>query len=135
MIVLLDTDVLIDVALDRSRHAEPAATLLDALEQDPGRGHVAWHSIAKFYYLVRPSHGHVTTKNFVVDLVKFISVAETKTSDLLVATRLRLRDFEDAMQVAAALACKADVIAARNVRDYKNSPIEAVKPSTLLSPA
>lgn len=127
--------MLIDVALDRGPHAKPAAALLDKLEQIPGRGHVAWHSIAIFHYLVRPSHGHVTTKSFVVDLVKFISVAETKTSDLLVATRLRLRDFEGALQVAAALACKADVIATRNVRDYKNSPIEAVKPSALLSSA
>jgi len=135
VIVLLDTDVLIDVALDRTPHAEPAAALLDALEQEPGQGHVAWHSIANFYYLVRPSHGHVSTKAFVVDLVKFVSVATTTTSDLLVAARLQLRDFEDAMQVAAALACKADVIATRNVRDYKNSPIEAVKPSALLSSA
>lgn len=46
--------------------------------------------------------------------------------------RLALRDFEDAMQVAAGIACGADVIATRNLRDYRGSPIEAVEPSALV---
>ena len=33
--ILLDTDVLIDVALDRAPHAEPAAELLTYLERHP----------------------------------------------------------------------------------------------------
>ena len=48
MIILIDTDVLIDVALDREPFAENAAALLDRLEQDPGKGFVAWHSISNF---------------------------------------------------------------------------------------
>jgi len=33
-----------------------------------------------------------------------------------------MKDFEDAMQVAAALACGAEVIATRNMRDYAQAP-------------
>ena len=65
MIILLDTDVLIDVALDRAPHSEPAAVLLDRLEQEPRSAYVAWHSIANFYYLVRPKRGHGSTKDFI----------------------------------------------------------------------
>ena len=42
------------------------------------------------------------------------------------------KDFEDALQVAAAEACGADVIATRNVRDYAKSPVRAATPKALL---
>jgi predicted nucleic acid-binding protein len=39
--ILLDTDILVDVALDRLPHAEHAAALLDALEHRPGSAFIA----------------------------------------------------------------------------------------------
>ena len=52
--------------------------------------------------------------------------------DVLIALALPLSDFEDAMQCAAAMACNADVIVSRNVKDYQNSPIRTVTPELLL---
>ena len=132
MILLLDTDVLIDLALDRAPHAQPAAGLLDALERRLATGYVAWHTIANFYYLVAPSRGGRQTRNFIADLVHFIGVAPTTTDSLRYATQLSMKDFEDAMQVAAAAACGADIIATRNLRDYKQAPIQAATPKALL---
>jgi len=43
-----------------------------------------------------------------------------------------MKDFEDAMQVAAAMACGAERIATRNLRYYTNSPIKAISPKSLL---
>jgi hypothetical protein len=43
-----------------------------------------------------------------------------------------MRDFEDALQVAAADACGATTIATRNVRDYARAPVRATTPTTLL---
>ncbi len=59
------------------------------------------------------------------DLVQFVEVAPTTTDSLRYATKLDMKDFEDALQVAAAMACHADVIATRNVRDYLNAPLRA----------
>lgn len=132
MILLLDTDVLIDLALDRAPHAEPAADLLDALERRLGTGYVAWHTISNFYYLVAPSRGGRQTRNFIVDLVRFIGVAPTTTDSLRYAAQLSMKDFEDAMQVSAAAACGAEVIATRNLRDYRRAPIQAATPKALL---
>jgi predicted nucleic acid-binding protein len=64
VIVLGDTDVLIDFALDRKPHAEAAALLLDALEQRPGTAFVAWHSLSNFFYMVSPVQGKRQTKDF-----------------------------------------------------------------------
>ena len=73
MIVLVDTDVLIDLALDRNPHAEGAALLLDALERRPGTAFVAWHSLSNFYYMVSQTHGKRRTKDFLLDLTRFIA--------------------------------------------------------------
>ena len=46
--MLLDTDVLIDVALDRHPYSESASELLDRLEH----GRKPWHSLSNLYYIV-----------------------------------------------------------------------------------
>ena len=130
MIFLLDTDILIDVALQRMPYATAAGELLDLLEQHPGTAWIAWHTVSNFYYLVSPTRGRNNTKNFLVDLVRFVNVAQTTTNSFLFATRLRMKDFEDALQVAAAVACEAEVIVTRNIRDYARSPVQAVTPES-----
>lgn len=130
--ILLDTDILIDVALDREPFSEPAAQLLDRLEQNPGKACIAWHTIANYYYLVRPAFGTIQTKDMILDLVRFTQVVKTGTQDLILATQLNMPDFEDAMQSSAALVGKAKVIATRNLNDYKNSPVPAATPADLI---
>lgn len=132
MIVLLDTDVLIDVALERAPFVEPAAALLDALELRPGAAFIAWHTISNFFYLVAPARGRAMARRFLLDLARFANVAPTTTQSLRSAAGLAVGDFEDALQVAAAAACEADVIATRNTRDYGKSPIRAALPGAVL---
>ena len=50
-LILIDTDVLIDVALDREPFSDAASELLDRLQTGPKRAYVAWHTVANFYYL------------------------------------------------------------------------------------
>ena len=101
----MDTDVLIDVALGRDPHRGPAGKLLDRLERRDGEGFLAWHSASNFYYLVSPRRGKQDAKSFLLDLTRFVDVAPVSTESLRQAATLGLRDFEDAMQVAAAIAC------------------------------
>lgn len=132
MRVLIDTDVLIDLALDRSDHVEAAACLLGLFQTGAAKGFVAWHSLSNFYYLVRPVRGGAAAKDFLMELTEFIDVARTSTGSLRVAARMRLKDFEDAMQVAAAMACRADLIATRNASDFRGSPIPAMLPGRVI---
>ncbi len=131
--ILLDTDVLIDVALDRHPHAGPASELLDRLEQGAVDACIAWHSVSNFYYLVEPAKGDVKTRDFIVELLNFIGVAKTDTESIRYAAQLPMADFEDALQVAAANACGAGHIVTRNIRDFHRSPIPAIEPEDVLS--
>ncbi len=131
-VILLDTDVLIDLALDREPHAGAAAALIDHLERAPRMAFVAWHTISNFYYLVRPARGGAAAKDFIEGLIRFVTVAPTDTEALRYATSLRMRDFEDTMQVAVARACGAEFIVTRNTKDFRQSPIAAKTPAEAL---
>lgn len=132
MILLIDTDVLIDVALDRAPWADPAVRLLELMESNPDRAFIAWHTVSNFYYLVRPKRGPIQTRDFLRELLGFVRVAPTRTLHLHRAIQLEMKDFEDAMQVAAAMAAGADTIVTRNLADYGGSPIEALSPQAVL---
>jgi predicted nucleic acid-binding protein len=131
-VILLDTDVLIDVALDRRPHCEAAGALLSHLERRPRMAFVALHRLSNFYYLVSPTPGGIDARAFLVDLTRLVSIAPTDTGAFHFAAFLPLADFEDALQVAAAHACGASAIATRNLRDFAKSPIPARTPEALL---
>ena len=131
--ILLDTDVLIDVALDRPPHSGPAAELLDRIEHGAETAYIAWHSVSNLYYVITPALGGVSARDFIVELTRFVAVASTNTESIRYAAGLPMTDFEDAMQVAAARACGARHIVTRNVKDYELSPVRAVHPQEALS--
>lgn len=130
--ILIDTDVLIDVALDRQPFADPAAELLDRLQAGPKRAFVAWHTVSNFYYLVASVRGGSDARTFISELVRFVAVADCGTDAVAYAVRLEMADFEDALQVAAARACGARFVITRNPRDFKRTPIPAITPAEAL---
>jgi predicted nucleic acid-binding protein len=133
VILLIDTDVLIDFATDRQPHSKPAGRLLDYLERRPGTAFVAWHTVSNFYYLVSSQQDDRASRAFLQALSEFIEVAPISSQSLETALSLPMGDFEDAMQVAAALECGAEAIVTRNLRDYRDSPIRALTPGEVLS--
>ena len=130
--MLLDTDVLIDVALDRRPYSDPASEILDRLEHGALNAFIAWHTVSNLYYLVAPSRGGRSTRDFILELTRFVGVAETGTEGIRYATSLPMTDFEDAMKVAAARACGARHIITRNEKDFVRSPIPAISPQEAL---
>ena len=131
--ILLDTDIILDVALDRMPFSGPASELLNLIEGGAEDATIAWHTVANLYYLMRPARGGADNRDFILDLIRFISVASTDTQGIRYALQLPMMDFEDAMQVAAARASGARFIVTRNLRDYERSPIPAVNAETALA--
>lgn len=132
MTLLIDTDVLLDVALDREPFADAACRLLDHLQMHPGDGMIAWHSVANFYYLVRSAQGDSCTKEFIFDLLAFLRVVAGDADSVRSALLLPMADFEDALQVVSAQSGKADRIVTRNTADYRQSPLPAQSPADIL---
>jgi predicted nucleic acid-binding protein len=127
MRLLIDTDVLLDFALNREPHAEAAKRLLAWAATNPGRCAVAWHSLANLNYLMRGKTGL-----FIRDLLEFAEVPRTGREQMQAALDLGFADLEDAMQTAAAMLFGAQAIVTRNIRDYRHSPIKADTPESVL---
>lgn len=126
MRLLIDCDVLLDVALDRKPFVRESAEVLRWAEGG-GKAAVAWHSLSNCAYLLKGGG-----RRFLERLLRIVEVAPVGTPDARRALDLPMKDIEDAFQAAAALAWDADHIATRNVSDYKRSPVKAVTPSTLV---
>ncbi len=131
--MLIDTDVLLDLALDREPYADSTEELLEKIQQGVEAANVAWHSISNLHYIASPVIGRDEAREFILELIRFVPVTTTGTEAIRYAASLPMADFEDAMQVAAARACGATRIVTRNVSDYARSPIPAVTPQEALA--
>ena len=128
MIILIDTDILLDIALKRKPFFEYSSKVIDKCESNAIIGFVAWHTLSNLYYLTASASGKKRAKEFIADLLNFIRVAPVKTENAIKAILLELPDFEYALQTASALACNADFIITGNVKHYKKSPVPALRP-------
>ncbi len=126
MKILVDTDVLLDVALAREPHLAASADLLRWAEAHAAAA-VSWHSLPNCAYLLK-SGG----RPFLERLLRIVQVAPVGTPDARRALHLPITDIEDAFQVATALAWQADFIITRNLRHYGNSPMPALSPAAFL---
>ena len=130
--MLIDNNVLIDVAVDRPPHSQDSRALLELIERNSTTAYIAWHSVATFYYIVSNATDGANARYYVVRLTNFLTVVSTGHAELEYALSLPMRDFEDAMQVAAAQAAGVQYIITRNIRDFTNSPIPAITPEQAL---
>jgi hypothetical protein len=66
-------------------------------------------------------------------LLQFLKIAPVEPSTIEQALNLPYRDFEDAVQMMAAIQVKADYLVTRNVDDYQPALLEVVQPAELLA--
>jgi predicted nucleic acid-binding protein len=129
---LVDTNVLIDLALSRpGLHVASGGVVAWGLNH-PGTTVVAGHSLATVNYLMARETGPAKAREFIGDLVPGIEIAPLDTAGVIRALELPLADFEDALIAAAAESAGATHIVTRNLADFRKSPVKAVTPEDFL---
>ncbi len=132
MRVLVDSDVLLDVALERTEFVTESTAVVAWCEQHADSGWVAWHSLSNIHYVGRLMRGNAAVRDFLGEILSFLAVPSTDHAAARQALGLPIADFEDALQVVSALAAKADFIVTRNTADYRRSPVPSVTPADFL---
>jgi predicted nucleic acid-binding protein len=132
MQVLIDTNVLLDVALMRPSFSPTSGEAIIRCGRPGNTAFVAWHSLSNIYYIVRKQANSQTALQCVIDVLRWAKVADVGHEDALWAISHSTCDFEDALQVSAAKACCADIILTRNTSDFANSPVPAITPEAFL---
>lgn len=131
MKLLVDTNVFLDVILERKDLMRDSAAILDAIEEGRAEGYMPSHALPTIHYIVAKANGRTAAVTAVSDLLDLCEVVAVNDADLGRALALGLKDFEDAVHVAAALHVGADYIVSRNETDFKNSPIDVRSPATI----
>ena len=131
MKVMFDTNVILDVLLERQPFAEPAAMLLARAERGEIQGFVCATTATTIFYLACKVLGRSHARRQIADLLSILDVAPVNRAVLEHAVRIEIDDFEDAVIVEAARQVEAQVIVTRNERDFARSPVSVHSPISL----
>lgn len=131
--LLVDTNVVLDVILDREPWATDAVRLLDTIERGGAKGFVAAHAVTTVHYVVARATDRATANSAVADLLEVLTVVETGAAEFHRALAMGLGDFEDAVQAAACFTAGADYLVTRNARDFKGAPVSTRTPGEVLA--
>lgn len=132
MRVLLDTNILLDVLLDREGLADESEETILACIRSGCESFVAWHGLATVYYLATKKLGREQALEKLDLVLTWAKVADVTDADARRARALEFRDFEDALQAVSAQACGVETLVTRNVKDFGASPVRAETPSSFL---
>lgn len=121
-----------DVLQAREPHYGHSAELLDRVTARQLEASVSAHAVTTIHYLVQRYQGTSTANDTVDWLLRYLAVVTIGRDQLLRARSLQFADFEDAVVAAAAESAGCQFIVSRNVKDFKDSPVQAVTPSEFL---
>ncbi|MBW6469100.1 MAG: PIN domain-containing protein [Anaerosomatales bacterium] len=133
MRVLFDTNVVLDVLLDREPHAEIAAQLLSLVDSGRLDGVLCATTVTTIHYLASKATTPGEAARQVRELLAMFAVAPVDEGVLASALDLGLADYEDAVLHEAAAADGASAIVTRNGRDFMKATLPVFDPGELLA--
>ena len=133
MRILLDTNVVLDVALAREPFCQAAETILDASDFRRVHLFITASSATDLYYVLRKERGRDVGLRFIRRLLEGVDACSVDKSTLVAAMNSDFLDFEDAVQNAAAVDARIDVIVTRNKADYRNSSLTVMSPEDFVA--
>lgn len=132
MKVLIDTNIILDVLCKRPAFYEDSAKVFKLCEVKKISGVISSLSIPNIMHILRKELDADKTKEILDILMLIFSVADLKADDLKKAAGMRFKDYEDAIQSACATRIKANYIVTRNIKDFSESKVTAIKPAEIL---
>jgi len=133
LVVLFDLNILLDVLQARPQFYDLSARLLADAETGKIQGWLAAHSVTTLFYLISKGHSPDQAQVTLTSLLQFLQIAPVNQNVIEQALNLPYRDFEDAVQMSAALQIHADYLVTRNEKDFQPAPLPVVQPAELLA--
>ncbi len=130
--ILLDTNVVLDILLDRKPWAGASAAVWTAIETGVAEGLLAAHAVTTIHYLLRKEIGNAQARKTVSSILRVLNVAPVDSEVLQHALQLPFSDFEDAVTAAAAHSAGCDCIVTRDPKGFRGSPVRSLTPEAVL---
>jgi predicted nucleic acid-binding protein len=116
--ILLDTNIIIDNALEREPFWNASEQVLSLIEQGKIAGYISASTFSDLYYIIRKARGRDWTLTYLSQLVTFCQIATVNQAVITMAFTTNFKDFEDAIQYSTAVVNQLDVIITRNPQDF-----------------
>lgn len=132
MKVLVDTNIVIDVALERQPFQVTSTQVLIYAYRREIEAFISASTVSDIYYIVRKAKGHDATLEFLRIIAPFCRVATVDQSVISLALTSGFKDFEDAVQFATATVNQLDAIVTRNPQDFPDDVLQILTPEGLI---
>ena len=133
MIAVFDACIVLDYLLDRSPFADDAEALILQVAEGRIDGLITVKSLMDIHYVLKHSlHDEKKTLQVIETLIDSFSLVDSAADDAVKALASETSDYEDALMIETAIACNADCIITRNVKDYKKCSITVLTPASFL---
>ena len=125
---MVDTNVVLDVLLNRPAFVQDSATILRAASEEI-QEFITASAVTDIYYIARKElKDSLQTKMLIRNLLQVVHVASVSEVDVWAALDSNWKDFEDSVQNAVAEHQRFDYIITRNPSDYKDSSLPILTP-------
>lgn len=132
MKVLIDTNIILDVLCARPDFLEASAKVWKLCEVNKIEGVISALTVPNIVYILRKELTPEKTQQLIQQITMIFKVIDLKAVDLINAAEMYTSDYENAVQMCQAKRIKADFIVTRNIKDFKDSKITALKPNEFL---
>jgi len=130
--LFLDTNVILDLIIsDRDGH-QSALDLENFANTHPCKLSCAWHSLSIIEYIGRKRFGSEAIHLLLRNLLDTFTIPSTGTGEAKRAFNYLAGDFEDALQISAAVTSEADHILTNDPSGFTKSPISVLSPKDFL---
>ena len=132
MKVLFDTNVILDLLLDRRPFADSVAQLFSKVERGDLIGCLCATTITTISYLAAKAAGGKKARKEIQKLLTLFEIAPVNRAVLQAAIHSGVPDFEDGVIYEAAVFVEADGIVTRDPKGFKKAKIRIFSPGELL---
>ena len=133
MKTLFDTNVVLDVLLDRMPFSQSASQLFAAVEYGMMSGFLCATTVTTIHYLATKTIGSGRATAEIRKLLSLFQIAPVNHLTLNQAIESGFSDFEDAVLHESAYHAGVDAIVTRNANDFKAAKLPIYAPSDLLN--
>lgn len=133
MRIMIDTNVVLDVLLEREPFFEDSYEVIRLSALERVEGYVSSSAATDIYYLLRRElKDRQAAKDALEKVLQLVNIADALGEDVYAAIASNMADFEDALVAAVAERCRMDYIVTRNTKDFRESPVKALTPREFL---
>ena len=130
MVILVDTNIIIDALANREPYADDAKRIMEKCAAREITGILAAPNL---FYILRKNFSQEERRFLLKNLCEIFQISDLNEKKIVAALENNVfSDFEDGLQEECAVESMADYIVTRNPADFKHSRVKVILPDELL---